>query len=153
MLITAFVFVGAEQDQAQLDRRAYEAQADADLRAKALAAGVRVPTVMDGEPLIREMKRWGDDVALMLEPVVKARVPARVSGERLVPFAEVACDTYEDVAYSPAVGKLLACAIGDEGVLFHGAGDGWQRRARVNQDGASESSPVIAGSCWPRRGR
>ena len=50
MLIAAFLFVGAEQNHAQLDQRAYEAQADAELRAKALAAGGRVPTEIYTEP-------------------------------------------------------------------------------------------------------
>ena len=152
LLIAAFVFIDAEQNQEQLDQRAYEAQADAELRAKALAAGVRVPTEMDTEPLIREIKRWGDDVAVMLEPVFKTGVPARfglalfdVRGERLVPFAEVECDTYDDVAYSPAVGRLLACAVGGEGVLFQRAGDGWHRRARVQR---GRGVRVIASDHW-----
>lgn len=84
------------------------------------------------------MKPWGGDIAVITEKFVLARDRNQFSlalldevRGRVVPFDGPPCDTYDDIAYTAALGRLLVCGVGEEARLLQVAGSQWVARAHV----------------------
>lgn len=94
-------------------------------------AGIATPPAIARQPGIRDIYSWGDDVAVITEAPdqdsshVYRLATADRRRSRLVPFREVQCDSYPDVAFSSELGKLLVCVRGSASQLYRFVEEKW----------------------------
>jgi hypothetical protein len=95
-------------------------------------ATVLTPPDIPEQPLIRTIHEWGDQIAVIAHRLLPAE--RRLTSElfvvdqgasRAVATRAPGCDTYHDVAYGPALGKLLLCGSGDSARVYRSAGASW----------------------------
>jgi hypothetical protein len=90
------------------------------------------PPAIPLQPTIRDIRSWGDTVAVITDTWVPSRqrfvyrlATVDRNSRRLDPFTAIRCDSYDDVAYSSELGKLLLCRARGTTQLYRFNGRRW----------------------------
>ena len=103
------------------------------LRSVVAAGAVLTPPDIPEQPLIRNIYNWGDAVAVVTDNYDPANHTVRYSlgivddkTERIAPFRELNCGSYDDMAYSEELGKVLACSNGRQSRIYRFIEGSWK---------------------------
>jgi hypothetical protein len=98
------------------------------------AGAIVTPPTIPQQPLIRTIYSWGDDIAVITDKWMPSKARATYSlatvGERssrIIPFRAIKCDSYDDIAYSSQLGKVVVCGRGDGAQLYQLTERGWTK--------------------------
>src|SRR6202043_806204 len=85
------------------------------------------------QPLIRNIYNWGDAVAVVTDNYDRVNHTVRYSlsvvddkAERIALFRELKCGSYDDIAYSEELGKVLACSNGQLSRIYRFIAGSWK---------------------------
>ena len=100
----------------------------------AVALGaILTPPEIPEQPFIRNIHNWGDAVAVVTESYVPEKHTYRYSlgivydkAEHIAPFNELNCGSYDDIAYSQELGKVLACSDGQLSRIYRFIEGSWK---------------------------
>jgi hypothetical protein len=103
------------------------------LRSVVAAGAILTPPDIPEQPLIRTIYNWGDAIAVVTDNYIPEKHTYRYSlgivddrAERIAPFRELKCGSYDDIAYSEELGKVLACSDGKLSRIYRFIEGSWK---------------------------
>jgi hypothetical protein len=103
------------------------------LRSAVAAGAILTPPDIPEQPLIRDIHNWGDAIAVVTDNYVPEKHAYRYAlgivddkAKRIASFGELKCGSFDDIAYSEELGKVLACGDGRQSRIYRFIEGSWK---------------------------